>query len=84
VDLFLKYKSADYKNLGHISWKYKSNAGSSGSASGEETNPVPDRFGYIKCGGGGGRGVALTRAGDSYTLTVEWNGGNKETFDLIN
>lgn len=82
--LYLKYKIADYINLGHISWKLKSSAGGGGLDSGEEVNPTPDRFGYIYCGGGGGRGVVLTREGDFYTLTIEWDGGNKETFELIN
>lgn len=57
-ELFLKYKSADNKDIGQIRWEYTSSAG--GGASGEDISPEPDRFGYISCGGRGGQGVALT------------------------
>lgn len=71
----LKYKMADIKDVGLISYDYKTTSGG-----GNGTGMRLDDNGCLKIGGGGGNG-ALPRENDDYNITIKWN-GQEESFTL--
>jgi hypothetical protein len=76
----LIYKNDGHGKIGQLRWEYKS---STGDCSGTLNNPKVDRFGYVSLLGYFSSNGALMRAGDYYTMTVEWDGGKKDTFKLV-
>lgn len=77
-NLYLQYRGRNSNEIGHLKYEYR---GPNGGGSGE-VYPRPDRYGYIQCGGGGGKGVALAREDGIFSLTLEWDGDRKETLQL--
>lgn len=76
----LKYKNAGNREIGQLEWEYSSQVE---SESATDNDPKVDRFGHIFFPGYSGGNGALMRADGYYTMTVQWDGGKKETFKLV-
>lgn len=73
----IKYKKADVKNVGPVSYEYETTVGGSGSS----TGLVLNNNGYADAGSRGGSGWLEEPDNKIYHITIKWN-GKVEKFDL--